>query len=84
MIHAAAALVAEMVSFVLTKAGWALRLSLNIFTPGMLIGSLAARSSSDSLGAALFTQIAVDFVFWFALTFGIYLLIAKFLRRSGE
>ena len=34
MIHAAAALVAAMVSLVLTKCGWALRLSLNIFTPG--------------------------------------------------
>jgi hypothetical protein len=84
MVHATAALVAAMVSFVLTKAGWALRLSLNILTPGMVIGGLAARNSSVSLGAALFTQIAVDFVFWFTLTFGIYLVIAKVLTAKAR
>jgi hypothetical protein len=82
MRHAAAILVAALTSLVLAMAGWDFRLWLHIFTPGMMIGGWAARSSSISLGGALFTQVAADFVFWFALTFGIYFLAAKLIAGS--
>ena len=78
MVHAAAALAAAVIALVLSVVGSALWFNRQIPMFGTVIAGLAARGQSVSLGGLILTQLATDFVFWFMLVFGVYLLVARF------
>ncbi len=82
---AAVCAVAAFAALFLAIGGSSIRDNLGIRTPGTLVSIfLVPPSPQDWLGNQLGVQIFVDWVFWFAVMCGIYLLIAKFLRRSGD
>ena len=59
-----------------------LGLVLGIPTPGLWVGMRVTPHLRDiSLGAAMITVFAVDFVFWFAVLCGIYWLVTLLRRR---
>jgi len=53
-------------------------------TPGFWAAQFLIHPSMSSMLEALTLQVAIDWLLWFALMCTVYLLIAKFLRRSGD
>ena len=77
---------AAAVSFMLAAfGGFALGQKLGILTPGFLVWKLLVPTGKvASIGGGIALQIAVDFVFWFALMCALYWLFRRLQRIPGR
>jgi hypothetical protein len=82
VLNVALAIVGLALSLFLAIGGYPLYDDFGIPTPGVLAArTLVPTSPKDLLGNQLGTQMAVDWIFWFAVMLAIYLMVTALGRR---